>query len=207
MFLGNYFYICFNFPCGFGTTTDCVEGQRSIFCFIYKLVRMNDLISALSPLCRVLNHLVQSSSFVLCFIWTETSSSRVMTFSAPPPPPKKRKKKSRRISSYLDWTALVDKGFSLWRKDSHSLAGHSEEKKRPGETWDCRIYQLSVNQTPGGSSSSNGLLGTCRWMGLHFHDLTDYNGITSWRIFKTVTRMGSHFFRNIQSKKKNICPN
>ena len=30
----------------------------------------------------------------------------------------------------------------------------------------------------------------CRWMGSHFHDWIDYNGVT----FFVVTRMGSHVF-------------
>ena len=41
----------------------------------------------------------------------------------------------------------------------------------------------------------------CRWMGLHFHDWMDYNGVAfstellEWgRIFNRVTRMGSHMF-------------
>ena len=35
------------------------------------------------------------------------------------------------------------------------------------------------------------LLGMCRWMGSHFHDWTDYNGVA---FFSRVTRMGSHIF-------------
>ena len=30
----------------------------------------------------------------------------------------------------------------------------------------------------------------CRWMGSHFHDCIDYNGVA----FQRVTRMGSHIF-------------
>ena len=37
---------------------------------------------------------------------------------------------------------------------------------------------------------SNGLLGMCRWMGSHFLDWTDYNGVTFSDIFNRVTRMG-----------------
>ena len=29
----------------------------------------------------------------------------------------------------------------------------------------------------GASSSNNGLLGMCRWMGSHFHDWINYNGV------------------------------
>ena len=31
----------------------------------------------------------------------------------------------------------------------------------------------------------------CHWMGSHFHDWIDYNGVS---IFSRVTRMGSHIF-------------
>ena len=34
------------------------------------------------------------------------------------------------------------------------------------------------------------LMGTCRWMGSHFHDWIDYHGVA----FSRVTRMGSHIF-------------
>ena len=30
----------------------------------------------------------------------------------------------------------------------------------------------------GGVLPSNRLMGMCRWMGLHFHDWIDYNGVT-----------------------------
>ena len=55
----------------------------------------------------------------------------------------------------------------------------------------------------GGALPSNGLLGMCRWMGSHFHNLTDYNGVTFSSIFNRVTGMGSHFFG---TSKKIICP-
>ena len=34
------------------------------------------------------------------------------------------------------------------------------------------------------------LIGMCRWMGSHFHDWSDYNGVA----FSIVTRMGSQIF-------------
>ena len=37
----------------------------------------------------------------------------------------------------------------------------------------------------------------CRWMGSHFHNWTDYNGVT----FLVVTRMGSQIFGNFWDKK------
>ena len=53
----------------------------------------------------------------------------------------------------------------------------------------------------GGALPINGLMGMCRWMGSHFHDWTDYNGVAFSSIFYRVTRMGSHFLRDFESKK------
>ena len=46
--------------------------------------------------------------------------------------------------------------------------------------------------TPGGVLPSNRLMGMCRWMGSHFHDWTDYNGVAFSLGANRVTRMGSH---------------
>ena len=38
-----------------------------------------------------------------------------------------------------------------------------------------------MKETPGGGGGalpSNRLMGMCRWMGSHFHDWIDYNGVT-----------------------------
>ena len=49
---------------------------------------------------------------------------------------------------------------------------------------------------PGGVGCGGGILpfqrlmGMCRWIGSHFHDWIDYNGIA----FLIVTKMGSHIF-------------
>ena len=50
---------------------------------------------------------------------------------------------------------------------------------------------------PGGGVRGGGgilpfkrLMGMCRWIGSHFHDWIDYNGIA----FSIVTKMGSHIF-------------
>ena len=37
----------------------------------------------------------------------------------------------------------------------------------------------------------------CRWMGSHFHDWIDYNGVA----FLVVSRMGSHIFGISEIKK------
>ena len=42
---------------------------------------------------------------------------------------------------------------------------------------------------------SHELLGMCHWMGSHFHDSTDYNGVAFSGIFNRVTRMGCTVFR------------
>ena len=53
----------------------------------------------------------------------------------------------------------------------------------------------------GGALPSNGRLRMCRWMGSHFHDSTDYNGVAFSSIFNRVTRMGSHFFGTLRVRK------
>ena len=63
-------------------------------------------------------------------------------------------------------------------------------------------------QAPGGEVlPSNGLLGMCRWMGLHFHDSTDYNGVAFFRHFASkkiicpkVTKMGFIIGHKIDQK-------
>ena len=56
------------------------------------------------------------------------------------------------------------------------------------------LLTVGLVQDPGGGAlPNNGLLGMCGWMGSHFHDWTDYNGVgLSACIFNRVTRMGSH---------------
>ena len=56
---------------------------------------------------------------------------------------------------------------------------------------------LLTHAAPGGVLPSKRLLGMCRWMGSHFHDWTDYNGVT----FLVVTRMGSQIFGIYGMKK------
>ena len=55
----------------------------------------------------------------------------------------------------------------------------------------------------GGALPINGLMAMCRWMGSHFHDRTDYNGVAFSSIFYRVTRMGSHFCGILRVRK--IC--
>ena len=46
--------------------------------------------------------------------------------------------------------------------------------------------RTSAELEPGGGGGAlpiNGLMGMCRWMGSHFHDWTDYNGVAFSSIF------------------------
>ena len=45
---------------------------------------------------------------------------------------------------------------------------------------------------PGGVLPSNRLMGMCRWMGSHSHDLIDYDGVAFSLGANRATRMGSH---------------
>ena len=54
---------------------------------------------------------------------------------------------------------------------------------------------------PEGALPINGLMGMCRWMGLHFNDRTDYNGAAFSSTFYRVTRMGSHFSGILKVRK------
>ena len=44
----------------------------------------------------------------------------------------------------------------------------------------------------GGILPSNRLMGMCRWMGSHFYDWIDYNGVAFSIGANRVTRMGLH---------------
>ena len=48
------------------------------------------------------------------------------------------------------------------------------------------------------SFPSNGLLGMCRWMGLHFHNWADYNGVAFSGVYSRLTRMGLQFFGTLR---------
>ena len=63
------------------------------------------------------------------------------------------------------------------------------------------LLKLHFKKAGGGELPSNGLLGMCRWMGWHFHDSTDHNGVAFSSIFNRVTRMGSHFFGTLRVRK------
>ena len=52
------------------------------------------------------------------------------------------------------------------------------------------MSSLNPVRNPGGALPYKRLMGMCRWMGSHFHDWTDYNGVA----FSRVIRVGSHIF-------------
>jgi len=49
-----------------------------------------------------------------------------------------------------------------------------------------------LTPVPGWVLPTNRLMGMCRWMGSHFHDWIDYNGVAFSIGANRVTRMGSH---------------
>ena len=53
-------------------------------------------------------------------------------------------------------------------------------------------FQYSKRYGPGWILPNNRLMGMCRWMGSHFHDWIDYNGVAFSIGDNRVTRMGSH---------------
>ena len=61
-----------------------------------------------------------------------------------------------------------------------------------------KLQGPSVSSTPLPPPRGRGVLpskrplGMCRWMGSHFHNWVDYNGVGY--IFSRITRMGSHIF-------------
>ena len=44
-------------------------------------------------------------------------------------------------------------------------------------TVNFRLHQLHLGGEGGGVLPYKRLMGMCRWMGLHFHDWSDYNGV------------------------------
>ena len=52
------------------------------------------------------------------------------------------------------------------------------------------LPQVEKEWTSSSILPNNRLLGMCRWMGSHFHNWTDYNGVT---FFSRVTGMGRTF--------------
>ena len=62
-----------------------------------------------------------------------------------------------------------------------------------GETFLCILFGILhavLVYYPGGLLPSNRLMGMCRWIGSHFHDWTDYNGVA----FSTELLEWGHIF-------------
>ena len=94
---------------------------------------------------------------------------------------------------YINFVNLCP--FELFDMPTSTLILHLDKSSSP--QFGTRVSP----QAPGGVLPSNGLLGMCCWMGLHFHDLTDYNGVVFSSIFNRVTRMGSHIFGTWRVRK------
>ena len=68
----------------------------------------------------------------------------------------------------------------------------------------CIVTAIKVYLQPGGGGAipSNRLMEMCRWMGSHFHDWIDYNGVA----FSIELLMGSHIFgiwgKNIMASRE-----
>ena len=79
-----------------------------------------------------------------------------------------------------------------------------------------KVYELETNPPRGGGIlPDKRLMGMCSWMGSHFHDWSDYNGVTfstellgvaHFRIFcgrKTVLRIyGEQTYQNVCTADK-----
>ena len=70
------------------------------------------------------------------------------------------------------------------------LAEEITGKKR--NMYKVLLYMFKKYKPPGGVLPRNRLMGMCRWMGSHFHDWIDYNGVAFSLGTNRVTRMGSH---------------
>ena len=92
----------------------------------------------------------------------------------------------------------MSKVIQLGSNVAHVLLAALE---RTAGTWKVLGSRIS-SPGRGGALPSNMLMGMCRWMGLHFHDWIDYNGVAfsiGFRIFFfSVIRLGTlflHLFR------------
>ena len=69
----------------------------------------------------------------------------------------------------------------------------------------CMNWKLTPPRG-GGILPDKRLMGMCSWMGSHFHDWSDYNGVAHFRIFcgrKTVLRIyGEQAYQNVCTADK-----
>ena len=66
-------------------------------------------------------------------------------------------------------------------------------------SWIQALVFLQLSLSPGGEGDTcyKRLMGMCRWMGSHFHDLIDYNGVT----FSIELLEWAHIFSDFWGKK------
>ena len=64
--------------------------------------------------------------------------------------------------------------------------------KTSSKGWWVKVILEKDGKCPGGVLHSNRLMGMCRWMGSHFQDWIDYNGVAFSIGPNRVTRMGWH---------------
>ena len=100
----------------------------------------------------------------------------------------------------LLWMHYTVKSFRITAKTCSctrvlGLRMHSCIDEDSKTTTDC---DSECTPRGGGTLPSNGLLGMYRWMGSHFHDATDYNGVAFSSIFNS---MGSHFLGTLRVRK------
>ena len=87
-------------------------------------------------------------------------------------------------------------------KNSVTFARSSVERHANIKINESQVFSMrDAFFVPGGALPINGLMGMCRWMGSHFHDWTDYNGVAFSSTFYRVTRMGSHFSGILRVRK------
>ena len=75
----------------------------------------------------------------------------------------------------------------------------TESYKKSWRAWSCCSCYWAHTMS-GGALPINVVLGMYRWMGLHFHDSTDY-GVAFSSILNKVTRLGSHFFGTLRVRE------
>ena len=114
-----------------------------------------------------------------------------------------REVKERSSTEHLEMICYLEAEIKSMGKSWYQLEKDAQDRRLWRETVDglCQLLRSEGQTRGGGALPSNGLLGMCRWMGSHFHDSTDYNGVTFSSIFNRVTRMGSHFFSTLRVRK------
>ena len=84
------------------------------------------------------------------------------------------------LNKYRVFTLLYFSKGSL-HLSAHKIVTLLDNENKANDN--CRIAQilgilLMISARGGGVGPSKRLMGMCRWMGSHFHNWTDYNGVT-----------------------------